>query len=243
MKFNVRSPKSEVWCSKSGRGPKSEVGVWHLKSVRSLYEVCHKAENCLHDADPHWSAVLLILITYIIMYFLSLFGYISMFVFVWQINCLSLWVRSLTSVRCLTMKAAIRRLKYVRSPQSEVWKLMSKVHNRESNVRSLKLDVRGLSENCLNYVQSLKYYVRLFKTWSPKTKVWSPKYVQSLKSVSCLSLKLKSNAQNLMFEVESLKWKVYLKNYFRPSQIFISPFFKRGLLYYNLIRRSYYQNI
>ena len=109
LKFKDRSSKSEVWCSKSGRGPKSEVGVWRLKSVRSLSEVCHKSKNCprsvwsgLHDGDPHWSAVLLILITYIKLYFLSLFGYICMFVFVvWQINCPSLWVRGLTSV--LTM--------------------------------------------------------------------------------------------------------------------------------------------
>ena len=176
-----------------GRGPKSEVGVWRLKSVRSLSEVCHKSENCpksvwsgLHDSDPHWSAVILILITYIIMYFLSWFGYIYMFVFVvWQINSPRLWVRSLTSVRCLTMTATIRRLKYVRSPQSEVWKLMSKVHNLMYEVwRNLKFDVRRLPENCLNYVQSLKYYVCLFKTWSPKTEIWSPKYFQSPKSES-----------------------------------------------------------
>ena len=180
----------EVW-------PRSKVWSRSLTSVRSLSEVCHKSENCLksvwsslHDSDHHRSAVLLILITYryIIMYLLSLFGYICMFVFVlWQINCPSLLVRNLTSVGRLTMKATIRRLKYVRSPQSEVWKLKSKVHNRKSDVRSLtklKFDVRRLSENCLNYVQCLKYYVCLFKTWSPKTKVWSPKYVQSPKSES-----------------------------------------------------------
>ena len=158
MKVKVYSPKSKSWCSKSGRGPKSEVGVWRLKSVRSLSEVCHKSENCpksvwsgLHDSDHHWSAVLLILITYIMIYFLSLFGYICMFVFVvWQINCPSLWVRSLTSVRCLTMKATIRRLKYVRSPQSEVWKhywcLKSTIGSLMYEVwRNLKFHVRRLS--------------------------------------------------------------------------------------------------
>ena len=183
MKFKVRSPKSEVWCSKSGRGQKSEVRVWRLKSVQSLSEVCHKSENCpksvwsgLHDSDHHWSAVLLILITYIIMYFLSLFGPLHLYVCLCCVsNKLSKsLVRSLTSVWCLKMKATIRRLKYVRSPQSEVWKLMSKVHNQKSDVRGLTksevwclTSVRKLSELC----PSLKYYVCLFKTWSPKTKV------------------------------------------------------------------------
>ena len=168
-----------------------------------MSEVCLKSVwSGLHDSDHHWSAVILILITYIIMYFLSLFGYICMFVFdVWQINCLSLWVWSLTSVRCLTMKATIRRLKYVRSPQSEVWKVMSKVHNLKSDVRSLtksevwwqtsvrklcpKSEVLHMSvQNLESKSQSLKYKVR------PKSKirVWN----QSLKSVSCLSLKPKS---------------------------------------------------
>ena len=113
------------------------------------------------------------------MYFLSLFGYVCMFVFVvWQINRPSLWVRSLTSVRCLTMKATIRCLKYVQSPQSENWCLKSTIRSLMYEVwRNLKFDVWRLSENCFNYGQSLKYYVCLFKTWSPK-------YVQSPKSES-----------------------------------------------------------
>ena len=128
-------PRSTVW-SRSLRYEVCPKIVWSLSQVCKLKYVW----SGLHDDDRnhHWSAVLLILITYIIMYFLSLFGYICMFVFVvWQINCPSLWVRSLTSVRCLTMKATIRCLNYVRSPQSKVWKLMSKVHNRKSDVRSL----------------------------------------------------------------------------------------------------------
>ena len=182
MKFKVRSQKSEVWCSKSGRGPKS---VW----------------SGLHDGDPHWSAVLLILIPYIIMYFSSLFGYIiCMFVFVvWQINCPGLWVWNLTYVQCLTMKATIRRLKYVRSQQSEVWKLMSKVHNRSLMYgvwRNLKFDVRRLPENCPKSevprmsVQNLESKNQNLKSKvCPKSKnrVWN----ESLKFVSCLSLKPK----------------------------------------------------
>ena len=191
MKFKVRSPKFEVWCSKS------EVEFWRLKSVRSLSEVCYKSENCLktvwsglHDSDHHWSAVLLILIKYIIMYFLSLFGYICMFVFVvWQINCPSLWVRSLTTVRCLTIKATIWRLKYVQSLQSEVWKLMSKVHNRKSDVRSLtksevwcQTSVRKLSELCpksevlrmsVKNLESKNQSIKSKVCAKSETKVWS----------------------------------------------------------------------
>ena len=191
MKFKVRSPKSENWCSKSGRGPKSEVGVWRLKSALSLSEVFHKSENCpksvwsgLHDSDYHWSAVLLILITYTIMYLLSLFGYICMFVFVvWEINRLSLWVPSLTSVWCLTMKATIRRLKYVRSPQSEVWKLVSKVHNWTSDVRSLT-----------------------------KSEVWCPKSVQKLSELCPKSEVLRMFVQNLESKKQILKSKVCPKS-------------------------------
>ena len=127
-----------------------------------------------------------------------IWSHICMFVFaVWQINRRSLWVRSLTSVRCLTMKATIRRLKYVRSPQSEVWKLMCKVNNRKSDVRSLTksevwcpTSVRKLSEICPKSevlrmsVQNLEFKV----CPKSKTRVWN----QSLKSVSCLSLKPKS---------------------------------------------------
>ena len=143
----------EVW---------SRSKVWNrsLTSVRSLSGVCHKFKNYsksvwsgLHDSDHHYSAVLLILITYIIMYFLNLFGYICMFVFVvWQINCLSLWAQSLTSVRYVWQW---RLQSNVWSPQSEVWKLMSKVHNRKSDVRGLTrsevwcpTSVRKLSELC-----------------------------------------------------------------------------------------------
>ena len=128
-----------------------------------------------------------------------------------------LWVQSLTSVGCLTMKATIRRLKYVRSPQFEVWKLMSQVHNPKSDVRSLSkyevwclMSVRKLSELCPKSEvlcmsvqnlesknQSLKYKV------CPKSKirVWN----QSLKSVSCLSLKPESRVKRPKFEVWS--WK------------------------------------
>ena len=163
-----------------------------------------------------------------------------MFVFVvWQINCPSLWFRSSTSVRCLTMKATIRRLKYVRSPRSEVWKLVSKVHNRKS-------DVRSLTENCLNDVQTLKYYVCLFKTWSPKTKVLSPKYVQSPKSESetkVWSLSVvyvwnrspESNAQNSKFEVKSLKSEVgslsEVRSKFFAIMITLSSY-NTGIIYY-----------
>ena len=163
----------EVW-------PRSKDWSRSLTSVRSLSEVCHTSKNCpmsvwsgLHDGDPHWSAVLLILITYIIMYFLSLFGYICMFVLVmWQIICPSLRV-----------KATIRRLKYVRSPQSEVWKLMSKVHNWKSDVQSLT-----------------------------KSKVWCPTSVRKLSESCPKSEVLRMSVQNLESKNQSLKSKIRVRN-------------------------------
>ena len=186
QKSKIRSLMFEVW-------PRAKVWSRSLTSVRSLSEVCHKSENCLksvwsglHDGDPHWSAVLLILITYIIMYFLSLFGYIRMFVFVvWQINCPSLWVWRLYDVRQWRLQSDVWSTSEVHNPKSENWCLKSTIGSLMYEVwRNPKFDVQRLSENCLNYVQSLKYYVFLFKTRSPKTKVWSTKYVQSPKSES-----------------------------------------------------------
>ena len=242
MKFKVRSPKSKVWYSKSGRGPKSEVGVWRLKSVRSLSEVCHKSENCpksvwsgLHDSDHHWSAVL-ILITYIIMYFLSLFGYICMFVFVvWQINCSSLRVRSLTSVRCLTIKATIRRLKYVRSPQSEVWKLKSKVHNRKSDARSLTksevwcpTSVRKMSELCpKSEVPQMSVQNLESKNQSLKSKV-CPKSESETKVWSQLS-KFENEVQSLTPKIWS--WKSEVENLSEVRSIIITFSYNTGIIY------------
>ena len=112
---------------------------------------------------------------------------ICMFVFVvWQINCPSLWVRSLTYVRCLTTKATIRRLKYVRSPQSVVWKLMSQVHNRESDVRSLT-----------------------------KSEVWCPTYVRKLYELCPKSEVLRMSVQKLESKNQSQKSKVCPKSKIR----------------------------
>ena len=195
-------PRSKVW----SRSLTSEVCFEVcLKSVISLKNCPKSVWSGLHDSDHHWSAVLLVLITYIKMYFLSLFGYICMFVFVvWQINCPSLWVRSLTSVRCLTTKATTRRLKYVRSTQSEVWKLMSQVHNRKSDVRSLTkseawcpTSMRKLSELC------------------PKSEPGVQKRrseVQSMSKVQNPSLKPKSEVCQLSkseTEVQSLTPKIW----------------------------------
>ena len=143
-------PRFKVWSWESDVWSLSEVC---LKSVRSLKTVRLSEVVCIIAITIDLNAGLLILITYIIMYFFSLFGYICMFVFVvWQINCLSFWVWSLTSVRNLTLKAKIVwSMSEVSSLMYEVW-------------RNPKFDVRRLSENCLNYVQSLKYYLCLFKT-------------------------------------------------------------------------------
>ena len=157
------------------------------------------------------------------MYFLSLFGYICMFVFVvWQINRPSRWVGSLTSVRCLTMKATIRRLKYVRSPQFEVWKLMSKVHNWKSwctksdEILSLMSDVCPKTVWIMSKVWSTTYVCSKPEVQKTKSEVQSMSKIrvwnQSLKSVSCLILKPKTNDQNLKLEIKSLKLKVYLKS-------------------------------
>ena len=129
------------------------------------------------------------------MYFLSLFGYICMgFFVVWQINRPSLWVRSMTSVRYLTMKATIR-LKYVRSPQFEVWQLMAKVHNRKSDVRSLiksevwcPTSVQKLSELCPKS-EVLRMSVQNLESKNQSMKSEIRFWIQSLKSISCLSLK------------------------------------------------------
>ena len=141
-----------------------------------------------------------------------------MFVFVvWQINCPSLWVRRLTSVRCLTMKITIRRLKYVRSKSTiRSLKLMSKVHNRKSDVRSrtksevwCPTSVRKLSE-----VWSTTYVCSKPGVQKPNSKVKSMSKIrvwnQSLKSVSCLSLKPKSRVYTA--KIRSLKSKAYLKS-------------------------------
>ena len=91
-------------------------------------------------------------------------------------------------------------------PKSTIRKLMSKVHNRESDVRSLtkselfpKSEVLCMSvENLVSKNQSLKSKVGL----CPKSKIrdWN----QNLKSVSCLSLKPKSRVRSWKSEVESL---------------------------------------
>ena len=66
------------------------------------------------------------------------------------------------------MKAKIRRPKYVRSPQSEVWKLMSKFHTEvwctmSDEIWSLMSDVCPKTVWIIQ-IQSMKYYVCLFKT-------------------------------------------------------------------------------
>ena len=205
----------EVW-------PRSKVWSRSLTSVRSLSEVCHKSENCpksvwsgVHDSDHHWSAVLLILITYrpSIMYLLS----------------------SVTSVRCLTMKATIRRLKYVRSLQSEVWKLMSKVHNRKSDVRSLTksevwcpMSVRKLSELCpKSEVLPMSVQNLDSKNQSLKSKV-CPKS----ESEVCQLSKSETEVQSLTAKIQSLKvWN--RKSIWSPFKVFCN--------YYNfVIQYQYY---
>ena len=203
-KSEVQNPNPDV--RSLAEVQQSEVGVWRLKSVRSLSEVCHrsKSENCpksvwngLHDSDHHWSAVLLILITYIIhvMYFVSLFGYICrpMFVFVvWQINLPSLWVWSLTSDVWSTGMSEVHK------PKSENWCLKSTICSLMYEVwRNLKFEVRKLSELCpKSEVQSMS-----------KIQVWN----QSLKSVSCMlsksetEVQIEANAQNLKLKVWSRK--------------------------------------
>ena len=130
--------------------------VWPRSKVWSRIltsEVCPKfVWSGLHDSDHHWSAVLPILITYIIMYFLSLFGYMCMFVFVvWQINCLSLWVRSLTyDVWQWKLQSDVWSMSEVQNPKSEKWCLKSTIGSLMYEVwRNLKFDVRRLFENCL----------------------------------------------------------------------------------------------
>ena len=154
-----------------------------------------------------------------------------MFVYVvWQINCQSLWVRNLTSVRCLTMKATIRRLKYARSPQYEVWKLMFKVHNRKSDVRSLTksevwcpTSLRKLSELCPKS-ELLRMSVQ---NWSPKTKVWSPKCAQSPKSES------ETEVQSLTPKIRSLKSEVESLSEVRAKffAIIITLSYNTGIIY------------
>ena len=130
-----------------------------------------------------------------------------MFVFVvWQINCPSLWVRSLISLRSLTMRAKIRRLEYVQSPQSEVWKLISNVRNPKSDVRSLTksevwcpTSVPKLSELCPKS-EVLRISVQNLES---ETKVWSPK------SESKTSLKSETEVQSLTPKIRSLKLKVW----------------------------------
>ena len=169
-----------------------------------------------------------------------MFGFV-----VWQIHfseslSQKFGVRGLTSVRSLTMKAKIQRLKYIRSPQSKVWKLMSKVHNRKFDVRSrTKSEVWWPTS-----VRSLKTVWIMSKVWSTmyvcsKSGVRKPKSeVQSLSEVQNPSLKPKSevcqlsevwsrspesNAQNSKSAVESLKSEVCLKSVQSLSKVWNLP--------------------
>ena len=111
------------------------------------------------------------------------------------------------AVRCLTMKATIRRLKYVRSPQSEVWKLMSKVHNLKSDVRSLTKSVWFMSK-----VWSAMYVCSKPEVQKPKSEVQSMSKVQnpSLKPKSevCQLSKSESEVQSLTNKIWSWKSEV-----------------------------------
>ena len=199
MKFKVRSPKSEVLCSKSGRGPKSEVGVWRLK-----WSAWWRSPLISSSPDPHN-------IYYnVFLEFIWLHMYVC---FCCVTNKLSESLSPKFDVwRCLTMKL-----------QSDVWSI-SEVHNpksenwcQKSTIGSLmyevwrNLSVRKLSELCPNSevlsmsVQNLESKNQSLKSkvcLKFKIRVWN----QSLKSVSSVSLRPKSNGQNLKWksEVESL---------------------------------------
>ena len=177
MKFKVRSPKSEVW----SRSLTSEVCpkfVWSLISLKTVI--------ILHDGYPHWSAVLLILITYMYIYhnvFLELI-WLHMYVcFCCVTNKLSESLCPKFDVCTMSDNEGYNRVKYVQSQQSEVWKLMSKVHNRKSAVQSLM-----------------------------KSKVWCLTSVRKLSELCPKSEVLRMSVQNLESKNQSLKSKVCPKS-------------------------------
>ena len=133
-----------------------------------------------------------------------------MFVFVvWQINCPNLWVRSLTSVRCLTTKAT-----------SEVCP--------KSTIRSLKIDV--LSQQSEVWCMKSDEIWSLMSDVSPKTvwiksKVWSTTYVCSKPGVQ----KRKSEVQSMSkVQNPSLKPKseVWLSFYTLKKQLICGSCFE-----------------
>ena len=156
-----------------------------------------------------------------------------MFVFVvWQINSPSLWIRSLPCDVWQWRLFSIRCLKYVRSPQSEVWKLMSKVHNLKSDVRSLTKSVWFMSK-----VWSAMYVCSKPEVQKPKSEV------QSMSKVQNLSLKPKSEGRLSVVQVwkrspESNEQNLKLKVWSRKS---IWGLFKVFCNYYNfVIQYRYY---
>ena len=185
----------------SGRGPRSEVGVWRLKSVRSLSEAVWrpKSENCLINIDLN--AGLLILKPYIIMYFFSLFGYICMFVFCCVTNKL-FWVFEyevwrMNEVWQWRLKSDVWSMSEVQNPKSENWCLKSTIRSlMYEEWRNLKFDVRSPKTVwSMSKVCEILCEILLMSVQKPKTEVWKfsvcPKskirvWNQSLKSVRSL---------------------------------------------------------
>ena len=159
----------------------------------------------------------------------------------------------------------------VHNTKSENWCLKSTIGSLMYEVwRNLKFDARKLSELCRKsevqsmskirvWNQSLKSVSCMLSKSETEVQSLTPKIWSWKSEVESLSEVRFCNYYNFVIQyhyyilcvcrlIITIAGQMYRKpaysyNYFRPSQIFISPFFNWGLLYYNLIRRSYYQNI